>query len=165
MQSQFDDQQARYYKLCQSAKEYTVIQYGVCAFKKISEQEYIAKPFNFYIFGGDTPTMNSQRSFLCSASSLQFLRSHNFDFNKWIDNGIPFYNFAETSSAVKRTDRPGSFVNRQNHINCKVFKINFYICIISVIIFLFIYLLLLFFFFQIVSTLTKQQLKFVETTR
>ncbi|KAI9260569.1 CAF1 family ribonuclease-domain-containing protein [Phascolomyces articulosus] len=117
IQSQFDDQQARYNKLCESAKEYSIIQFGVCAFKKKGPREYVAKPFNFYIFGGDTPTVTSNRSFLSSASSLQFLRSHNFDFNKWIDEGIPFYNFAETSTAVKKFDRPGTFVNRQNHVN------------------------------------------------
>ncbi|KAI8146903.1 ribonuclease H-like domain-containing protein [Fennellomyces sp. T-0311] len=116
-QSQFDDLQMRYEKLREASKEFSIIQYGVCAFKKTGSRQYSAKPFNFYIFGGDTPNMTSQRSFLSSASSLQFLRSHNFDFNKWIDAGIPFYNFAETSSAVKRIDRPNTFVNRQNHIN------------------------------------------------
>ncbi|KAI9490361.1 ribonuclease H-like domain-containing protein [Zychaea mexicana] len=129
--SQFDDQQARYGKLRDTVKEYSIIQYGVCTFKKgAGSRVYVAKPFNFYIFGGDTATMTSQRSFLCSASSLQFLRSHNFDFNKWIDYGIPFYNFAETSTVVKRIDRPNSL---QNPINLQM--------------------------------LTKQQMKFVETTR
>lgn len=102
-----DDVNERYQRLRSSVKAFSVIQFGVCAFKRASEDgHYTAWPFNFYIFGGD-----DGRAFLSSASSLQFLREHKFDFNKWIDGGIPYYNYSEDpallSSGVPYI--PGSF--------------------------------------------------------
>ncbi|KAI9027562.1 ribonuclease H-like domain-containing protein [Phycomyces nitens] len=97
---QFDNMQQRYDKLAQCVRDYTIVQYGVCAFKK-SKDGYIAKPFNFYVFGCDTNDLQARRTFSCSASSLSFLRSNKFDFNKLIDGGIPFYNFSEEESAVQ----------------------------------------------------------------
>ncbi|SAL96564.1 hypothetical protein [Absidia glauca] len=89
-----DDIQQRYHKVQQHVQAFTVVQYGVCAFKK-TPTGYVAKPFNFYVFGGDNDNIQSYRNFLSSASSLSFLRSNNFDFNKLIDDGIPFYNYSE----------------------------------------------------------------------
>lgn len=114
-----DDMNDRYLKMRQAAKEFSIIQYGVCAFKKVDDRHYVAKPFNFFIFGGDTEGMTSQRTFLSNASSLQFLREHKFDFNKLIDGGIPFYNYSETgieSKGYRGTTR--TVINRQNHIDC-----------------------------------------------
>ncbi|KAJ8660618.1 hypothetical protein O0I10_003666 [Lichtheimia ornata] len=113
-----DDMNDRYRKMRQAAKEFSIIQYGVCAFKKVDDRHYTAKPFNFFIFGGDTEGMSSQRTFLSNASSLQFLREHKFDFNKLIDGGIPFYNYSETgieSKGYRGTTR--TVINRQNHID------------------------------------------------
>ncbi|KAI8331547.1 CAF1 family ribonuclease-domain-containing protein [Chlamydoabsidia padenii] len=89
-----DDLQQRYHKVQQHVQAFTIVQYGVCAFKK-TNTGYVAKPFNFYVFGGDNNNVQSYRTFLSSASSLSFLRSNHFDFNKLIDEGIPFYNYAE----------------------------------------------------------------------
>jgi hypothetical protein len=89
-----DDIQQRYHKVQQHVQAFTIVQYGVCAFKK-TPSGYVAKPFNFYVFGGDNDNIQSYRNFLSSASSLSFLRSNNFDFNKLIDDGIPFYNYSE----------------------------------------------------------------------
>lgn len=89
-----DDIQQRYHKVHQHVQAFTVVQYGVCAFKKTSSG-YVAKPYNFYVFGGDNNNIQSYRNFLSSASSLSFLRSNHFDFNKLIDEGIPFYNYSE----------------------------------------------------------------------
>lgn len=114
-----DDMNDRYRKMRQAAREFSIIQYGVCAFKKVDDHHYTAKPFNFFIFGGDTEGMTSQRTFLSNASSLQFLREHKFDFNKLIDGGIPFYNYSETgieSKGYRGTTR--TVINRQNHIDC-----------------------------------------------
>ncbi|KAI8876411.1 CAF1-domain-containing protein [Backusella circina FSU 941] len=75
--------------------ELTICQYGVCTFKEQPGGTFLAQPFNFYIFGGDNDKIATNRAFTCSAKSIKFLRDNNFDFNKWIDNGIPFYNFSE----------------------------------------------------------------------
>jgi hypothetical protein len=89
-----------------------IVQYGVCAFKK-TPQGYVAKPFNFYIYGGDNDNIQSQRTFLSNASSLSFLRSNHFDFNKLIDQGIPFYNYTEEGS-VYTTSGGFDVIGRQN---------------------------------------------------
>ncbi|CEI93743.1 hypothetical protein RMCBS344292_07971 [Rhizopus microsporus] len=91
-----DDLAQRYSKIRSSVEEFTIVQYGVCTFKRDKETgDFIARPFNFYIFGNDPDNMQSRRVFSVDASSLAFLHSNNFDFNKWIKEGIPFYNFTE----------------------------------------------------------------------
>ncbi|KAL0078766.1 ribonuclease H-like domain-containing protein [Phycomyces blakesleeanus] len=110
---QFDNMQQRYEKLAQCIREYTIVQYGVCAFKK-TENGYTAKPFNFYVFGCDTNDLQARRTFSCSASSLSFLRSNKFDFNKLIDGGIPFYNFSEEDSAIQSASGT-TFAHRNIH--------------------------------------------------
>ncbi|KAG0163432.1 hypothetical protein DFQ28_011700 [Apophysomyces sp. BC1034] len=95
-----DDLDTRYQKIRANVKEYTIVQYGVCAFKTTSDG-YIAKPYNFYIFGCDTSSITSSRSFGSNASSLSFLRENNFDFNKLIDGGIPFYNYPEEAASFQ----------------------------------------------------------------
>ncbi len=99
-----DELSTRYNKLKGCVQEFTVIQYGVCAFKKDpTTGDYIVKPFNFYIFGADTADVHSRRIFSATPSSLAFLRSNKFDFNKLIEEGIPFYNLSEESSMFQST--------------------------------------------------------------
>ncbi|CAO3595265.1 unnamed protein product [Absidia cylindrospora] len=95
--SSLDDIQRRYSKAHHHIQSYTIVQYGVCAFKQTASG-ITAKPFNFYVYGGDTDNIQSNRNFLSNASSLSFLQSNRFDFNKLIDQGIPFYNYAEERS-------------------------------------------------------------------
>ncbi|KAI8097110.1 CAF1 family ribonuclease-domain-containing protein [Halteromyces radiatus] len=97
-----DDIQQRYSKIQSHVQAFEIVQYGVCAFKK-TDTCYVAKPFNFYVFGSDNDNVQSHRTFLSSASSLSFLRSNNFDFNKLIDEGIPFYNYSEERSLFTTT--------------------------------------------------------------
>ncbi|KAI7907253.1 ribonuclease H-like domain-containing protein [Cokeromyces recurvatus] len=112
-----DDIAIRYSKIKSCVQEFTIIQFGVCAFKRDPATEnYIAKPFNFYIFGADTAEIQSRRVFSASASSLTFLRSNKFDFNKLIDEGIPFYNYSEESS-MYQSNQGTSLVNRRSIIN------------------------------------------------
>ncbi|ORX55191.1 CAF1-domain-containing protein [Hesseltinella vesiculosa] len=93
-----DDLQIRYEKMSRSVEAYSIVQFGVCAFRKTAKG-FVASPYNFYIFGNDTDTIRSNRQFTSSASSLAFLRENRFDFNKLIDHGIPFYNFAEEAAS------------------------------------------------------------------
>lgn len=111
-----DDISTRYSKLKSCVQEFTIIQYGVCAFKRDSETgKYTAKPFNFYIFGADTTDVHSRRVFSATPSSLAFLRSNKFDFNKLIEEGIPFYNYSEESSMFQSTQGT-NVVNRRGMI-------------------------------------------------
>ncbi|KAG1053322.1 hypothetical protein G6F43_004593 [Rhizopus delemar] len=113
---QTDDLTQRYNKIKSCVQEFTIIQYGVCAFKRDKETgDFIAKPFNFYIFGNDSTDIHSRRVFTSTASSLAFLRSNKFDFNKLIDEGIPFYNFTEEGS-FNSTQSGTSMLNRRTYI-------------------------------------------------
>ncbi|KAI8075056.1 CAF1 family ribonuclease-domain-containing protein [Gongronella butleri] len=94
-----DDPQTRYTKVCESVRTYTVIQYGVCAFKTTHEGVK-AKPFNFYIFPNESDDFRSTRSFVSDASSLVFLANNQFDFNKMVRCGIPYCNHSEQAATV-----------------------------------------------------------------
>lgn len=81
----------RYQKLLKSIKDFTVMQIGVCTFTWDDEQQqYIAKPFNFYVFPKPYNRQMPDMRFLCQSSSLDFLAGQGFDFNKWVYHGIPF---------------------------------------------------------------------------
>jgi hypothetical protein len=85
----------RYNDIKSSVEKFGICQYGICTFQQQPDGSYIAQPYNFYIFGGDNDNIMTKRAFTCSANSIKFLRDNKFDFNKWIDHGIPYYNFSE----------------------------------------------------------------------
>jgi poly(A)-specific ribonuclease len=81
----------RYEKMINGIKDFTVMQFGICTFSWDAEQEqYIAKPFNFFIFPKPYNRQMPDARFLCQSSSLDFLAGQGFDFNKWISQGIPY---------------------------------------------------------------------------
>eukprot|EP01112_Ceratiomyxa_fruticulosa_P003961 TRINITY_DN1428_c0_g1_i1.p1 TRINITY_DN1428_c0_g1~~TRINITY_DN1428_c0_g1_i1.p1 ORF type:complete len:627 (-),score=129.92 TRINITY_DN1428_c0_g1_i1:150-2030(-) len=83
----------RYQFVLKSSAGYQIIQFGLCAYSFDAENErYIAKPFNFYVFPKHHATGCGivDKRFLMQSSSVNFLASHNFDFNKWIYDGIPY---------------------------------------------------------------------------
>lgn len=81
----------RYQKVIEGTKDFTILQFGLCSFKWNDEQEqYVAKPFNFYIFPKPFGRQMPDMRFICQSSSLDFLANQGFDFNKWIHHGIPF---------------------------------------------------------------------------
>ncbi len=81
----------RYQKLASGVKDFTIMQFGICTFGWDDERkQYIAKPFNFYIFPKPYNRKMPDARFLCQSSSLDFLAGQGFDFNKWITQGIPF---------------------------------------------------------------------------
>ncbi|KAF9166012.1 hypothetical protein DFQ26_008858 [Actinomortierella ambigua] len=81
-----------YGELRAAATQFLTVQIGLSTFKfDPSTGNYVAKPFNFYIFpttlAGFAPP---HRCFLTEASSLDFLAKNRFDFNKWIGEGIHY---------------------------------------------------------------------------
>lgn len=82
-----DDFGDRYLKTMNSAQQFIVNQFGLSTFAWIGG-EYQVKTFNFYIF--PRPYEDVDKRFVCQASSLAFLSSHGFDFNKFIYEGISY---------------------------------------------------------------------------
>ncbi|KAG0223542.1 hypothetical protein BGW42_005820 [Actinomortierella wolfii] len=81
-----------YWELKTAATQFLTVQIGLATFKfDPSTGQYVAKPFNFYIFpttlAGFAPP---NRCFLTEASSLDFLAKNRFNFNKWIGEGIHY---------------------------------------------------------------------------
>ncbi len=79
-----DYPEERYQKYKQTAEKFRIIQIGLTIFKKISDFNYEAKPYKFYVF----PEENSGNNLVnCETSSLLF-NVKQVDFNKWIGHGI-----------------------------------------------------------------------------
>ncbi|BFZ17410.1 hypothetical protein BsWGS_20449 [Bradybaena similaris] len=89
--SPFDTPEERYSKIRQECSDFLLIQFGLCAFIADEEKKrYVAKPYNFYIFPTPFSRHAPDRRFLCQSSSIDFLCSQGFDFNKLFREGIPY---------------------------------------------------------------------------
>ncbi|XP_052241794.1 poly(A)-specific ribonuclease PARN-like isoform X2 [Dreissena polymorpha] len=87
----FDTPEERYHKLVEGASDFLLIQFGLCTFTFDGEtKKYTAKPFNFYIFPRPFSRAAPDIRFTCQSSSLDFLLSQGFDFNKMIGEGISY---------------------------------------------------------------------------
>ncbi|KAJ3196691.1 hypothetical protein HK101_008030 [Irineochytrium annulatum] len=102
-----DTVESRYQKIRASAADFLVTQYGVCTFRWDSQQQkYVAQAFNFPIFPRTgSRQFNLHRCFVSDPSSLQFLRDNNFDFNAWLDDGIPYLNQDDEAYAREQLGR------------------------------------------------------------
>jgi hypothetical protein len=89
VQNILDSPEERFIKYKQIAEKYKIIQVGICTYKKTAEKEYIAKPYNFYVFPEDNSGTNN---LVLETSAILFNRDHKMDFNKWIYQGIPYMN-------------------------------------------------------------------------
>ena len=101
-----DSLQERYSKARQVCSSFLPLQIGICTFHYAQdEQQYIAKPYNFYVF----PRTGSRifgldRHFLSQTSSLEFLQNNSFDWNKWIGEGISFVNHEDEERIKLKLD-------------------------------------------------------------
>ncbi|CAG0921062.1 unnamed protein product [Notodromas monacha] len=85
----FDTLDERYSSSHRDQAQFLVIQYGVCGFLfDNATRKYVYHPFNFYVFPAEREGL--QNVFACLPSSLEFLVSHGFDFNKLIKDGVRF---------------------------------------------------------------------------
>nr|CAD7399233.1 unnamed protein product [Timema cristinae] len=87
----YDSPAKQFSKMRQESMEYLLIEFGLCVFHYNKEKNsFTHRGYNFYVF----PRQFSQRSydpqFRCSSSSLSFLISHGFDFNKLFKDGIHY---------------------------------------------------------------------------
>jgi hypothetical protein len=81
-----DDAEQRYARVRTSAQNFLIMQFGLATFQWSTLTGcYEAQTYNFYIF--PRPSGGMDYRFTCQASSLDFLREHGFDFNKFIYSG------------------------------------------------------------------------------
>ncbi|ESO97720.1 hypothetical protein LOTGIDRAFT_152814 [Lottia gigantea] len=88
--SLFDTSDERYVKLKKNVSEFTMSQIGISAFVNKESYRYEAHTFNFYLF--PTAFGSFDVRFKCQASSLSFLCRYNFDFNKFVYDGVSYLN-------------------------------------------------------------------------
>ncbi|XP_057366976.1 poly(A)-specific ribonuclease PARN-like [Daphnia carinata] len=95
--SSLDTPPERYKKVLNGTSQFVIIQFGLSIFRfDNSISKYVNKTYNFYIFP-NTSTLPGlcDTKFLSQASSLGFLASQGFDFNKLIKEGIPYLNLVD----------------------------------------------------------------------
>ncbi|KAK8378113.1 hypothetical protein O3P69_018821 [Scylla paramamosain] len=90
----FDDGPQRYHKLSANLRRFSVVQLGLALFTGVPDKNaYSVTSYNFYLrphsCGSSDPII------ACQTSSLEFLQRFNFDFNKWLYEGVPYMNCDE----------------------------------------------------------------------
>ncbi|KAI9010900.1 ribonuclease H-like domain-containing protein [Phycomyces nitens] len=93
----------RYAEYREATKRFIIIQFGMCTFKWDGPSgRYIAKPFNFYIFPtAMTGKVQANKTFMTQAQAFDFLSKQQFDFNKWIYQGVPYMTREEEKAYIK----------------------------------------------------------------
>ncbi|KXZ42003.1 hypothetical protein GPECTOR_226g498 [Gonium pectorale] len=85
----YDTYEERYKRLLASSSNFIVCQFGLTAFKW-GPSGWEARAFNAYLFPQPDDNAGWDKRFLCQASSLAYLASQGFDFNKMIRDGIGY---------------------------------------------------------------------------
>ncbi|KAF7662368.1 hypothetical protein LDENG_00237460 [Lucifuga dentata] len=108
-----DTPEERYTKLKKHSMDFLLFQFGLCTFKyDQTESKYITKPFNFYVFPKPFNRTSPDIKFICQSSSIDFLASQGFDFNKVFCHGIPYLNQDEETQLREQTEE-----RRNQHAN------------------------------------------------
>lgn len=88
-----DDHNERYVKTCAEMSKFFVLQYGLSIFSQ-KKNDYTASTYNIFI----SPTLPSDdvrhrdftRNYQFLGSTMDFLASHQYDFNTTFTEGVPF---------------------------------------------------------------------------
>jgi len=108
--SPFDLPHERYDKLQESARQFLLVQFGLCTFHFDKEsQKYSNQAFNFYVWPRPYSRQAPDPRFLCQTSSIDFLIQQGFDFNKLYKEGVSYLRPAEVDKLRS------SLVERQEH--------------------------------------------------
>ncbi|XP_064633284.1 poly(A)-specific ribonuclease PARN-like isoform X2 [Lineus longissimus] len=92
----YDTARERYLKFQQGCPDFLLIQFGLCCFRYDDElKKNVAKTFNFYTFPRPFSRQAPDHRFLCQCSSMEFLITQGFDFNKLFREGIPYLSPAD----------------------------------------------------------------------
>uniref|UniRef100_A0A8C4I872 Poly(A)-specific ribonuclease PARN n=1 Tax=Dicentrarchus labrax TaxID=13489 RepID=A0A8C4I872_DICLA len=117
-----DTPEERYTKLKKHSMDFLLFQFGLCTFKyDQTKSKYIIKPFNFYVFPKPFNRTSPDIKFICQSSSIDFLASQGFDFNKVFCNGIPYLNQEEEAQLREQTEE-----RRNQHANALLSKCHTY---------------------------------------
>ena len=109
--SLFDSIQERYHKLSQPPVHSIISQIGLSMFEQnIEKNTFMASTYNFYICPRSFASVDE--TFVCQASSLEFLSRYNFDFGKFINQGIPYLN-QEKEEQLRNDLKNGVILNVQ----------------------------------------------------
>ncbi|MEW5310647.1 MAG: hypothetical protein WDW38_002425 [Sanguina aurantia] len=107
-----DSYSERYSKLLASAQQFAICQFGLSCWTW-NGAAWEASSLNFYLFPF---TSNAQDSrFLCQASSLQFLASVGFDFNRFVYDGIPYGSLQQRDRKLQALQQPEPGKAGSNH--------------------------------------------------
>jgi len=94
--SPFDTPSERYDKLQESARQFLLIQFGLCSFHYDSATDSFSnQAFNIYVWPRPCSRNAPDPRFLCQTSSIDFLINQNFDFNKLFKEGVSYLRPAE----------------------------------------------------------------------
>ncbi|XP_056135956.1 poly(A)-specific ribonuclease PARN [Lampris incognitus] len=108
-----DTPEERYMKLKKHSMDFLLFQFGLCTFKyDQAESRYTMKSFNFYVFPKPFSRTSPDIKFICQSSSIDFLASQGFDFNKVFRDGIPYLNQEEEAHLREQTEE-----RRNQHAN------------------------------------------------
>uniref|UniRef100_A0AAR2JR78 Poly(A)-specific ribonuclease PARN n=1 Tax=Pygocentrus nattereri TaxID=42514 RepID=A0AAR2JR78_PYGNA len=92
--------------------DFLLFQFGLCTFRYDQAQsKYLTKSFNFYIFPKPFSRTSPDIKFICQSSSIDFLASQGFDFNKVFRSGIPYLNQDEEAQLREQ------YEERRNQMN------------------------------------------------
>ncbi|XP_073916156.1 poly(A)-specific ribonuclease PARN isoform X3 [Castor canadensis] len=92
--------------------DFLLFQFGLCTFKyDHTDSKYVTKSFNFYVFPKPFSRSSPDVKFVCQSSSIDFLASQGFDFNKVFRNGIPYLNQEEERQLREQYDEKRSQAN------------------------------------------------------
>ncbi|CAH0564741.1 unnamed protein product [Brassicogethes aeneus] len=92
----FDTPAEYYNKVRVNSRDFLVIQYGLSIFRYDSECDtFKHQSYNFYIFRKPYDKNIPDQRFLCQTSSIDFLITQGFDFNKLFKEGISYLNSVE----------------------------------------------------------------------
>lgn len=94
----FDTPAESYLKIRAGSMDFLFIQFGLSIFTQDDKTgRYKNKTYVFYLFPRPINRLAPDTRFLCQSSSIDFLVSNNFDFNKLFREGIPYLNSSDES--------------------------------------------------------------------
>ncbi|XP_044758670.1 poly(A)-specific ribonuclease PARN-like [Coccinella septempunctata] len=120
----FDTIEQYYNKVRENCREFLVIQYGITAFKYDEEVNIFKQSsYNFYIFRRPLNRNIPDQRFLCQTSSIDFLISQGFDFNKLFREGISYLNLEEETKYSENLEEKHKEKPDSSSVNYKPDKI------------------------------------------
>ena len=115
----YDSPEENFLKSKYDADNFRIIQFGITFFikNKINEKEFIAKPYNIYVFPSEKQN-NGKFDFYIE--SIIFNKEHGCDFNKWITKGVSYLNEDDLNKLINRT--LNGDINKYNPNDISSFK-------------------------------------------